>query len=247
MRMVVEVILGSVWRQLLPVSPLWSQITQGEYTPFFVFLPPIFVILSRTNNPLLHVQICLLSLSFCIATFLEYILLQSRGPFCISWILRALGQDEMLDGRHDTFNSWWIMRLVRVVPPILICIFKVSPPKRLAYKGNVPHSINARSKWSQIKPGLILILLSLKLAFHLSAMKRLLFHKESDLILFHIFGILWVKEHRQSLESQPQALAPQLKLSYGMPTFSVLGGEGTDNTDQVTRMVILVRILSFSS
>lgn len=63
---------------------------------------------------------------------------------------------------------------------------------------------------------------------------------------FTLFGLPWVKDHSQLWESQPQALAYQRKLRYGMPTSSMLG-VGKDNIDQVTRMVILVRILSFSS
>ena len=61
-----------------------------------------------------------------------------------------------------------------------------------------------------------------------------------------MFELPWVKYHGQPLESQPQSLAYQLKLSYEMPTLSVLG-VGMDNTDQVTSVIILVRILSFSS
>lgn len=58
-----------------------------------------------------------------------------------------------------------------------------------------------------------------------------------------MFGLPWVKDYSQPSESQPQSLAYQLKLSSGMPTLSVLG-VGMDNTDQETRVVILVRIIS---
>lgn len=35
---------------------------------------------------------------------------------------KAQGKDQILDGHHDAFDTWWLMILVKVLPPILICI-----------------------------------------------------------------------------------------------------------------------------
>lgn len=86
----------------------------------------------------------MLNLSFCISTFLEVDIQKAEALF-VTLELKTLGKDEMLHGHHDALDTWWIVMLVRAVSPILI--FKVSPqslpPKMLAHKENLLHSISA--------------------------------------------------------------------------------------------------------
>lgn len=73
--------------------------------------------------------------------------IQKAEALFVTLELKTLGKDEMLDGHRHALDTWWIMMLVRAVSPILICIFKVSPqslpPKMLAHKENLLHSISA--------------------------------------------------------------------------------------------------------
>lgn len=95
------------------------------------------------NNLLLHINVYLLNLSFCISTLLEYIYEQSKGFLCISRNQKPKEKDQMLDGHHDAFDTWWILMLAGVVLPILICIFLARPLplllKMLIRKGNSLH------------------------------------------------------------------------------------------------------------
>ena len=125
------------------------------------------------------------------------------------------------------------------------------PPQMLAHKGNLLHSISAEKNGLRsfaFVANLMLSQLFWVWSLHLTSLvwSDCFSLRNLTSSYFIMFGLPWVKDYSQPWESQPQSLAYQLKLSSGMPTLSVLG-VGTDNTDQETRVVILVRILSFSS